>query len=203
MLRANFGPRMANVLLPALAELTASQDIVVMNFGLWSNDPAELEMHTAVFESTLRFHLGRLPARTFWRETSAQHYSTPSGVSSQISYKLLSRCHASYCLLNPSCYCVDSMLKDAPSMRHLTGFPHSMPRYSREFSLCRHVRHGKAYCRANVQACLPWSQCDYWNRWRCDSYARFSTAKSVQPRGVGTQYRIGRWLQKQSNTACS
>lgn len=38
MLRANFGPRMAGVLLPALVDLTTPEDIVVFNFGLWSND---------------------------------------------------------------------------------------------------------------------------------------------------------------------
>lgn len=79
MLRANFGPRMANVLLPALADLSTPDDIVVMNFGLWSNDMNELSMHTEMFESSFRYYVGRLPNKTFWRETSAQHYSTLSG----------------------------------------------------------------------------------------------------------------------------
>ena len=79
MLRANFGPRMGNVLLPAIADLSAPQDIVILNFGLWSNNLQELDMHTEVFESSFRFFQGRLPNKTYWRETSAQHYSTPSG----------------------------------------------------------------------------------------------------------------------------
>lgn len=79
MLRANFGPRMGQVLLPAIAELSAPQDIVIMNFGLWSNNLEELDMHTEVFESSFRYFRGRLPNMTYWRETSAQHYSTPSG----------------------------------------------------------------------------------------------------------------------------
>lgn len=79
MLRANFGPRMGNVLLPAIADLAAPHDIVIMNFGLWSNNLQELDMHAEVFESSFRFFQGRLPNRTYWRETSAQHYSTPSG----------------------------------------------------------------------------------------------------------------------------
>ena len=39
-------------------------------------------MHVEVFAASFRYHRGRMPNRTFWRETSAQHYSTPSGVLS-------------------------------------------------------------------------------------------------------------------------
>ena len=70
---------MATVLLPALVELVAPHDIVVMNYGLWSNRIRELKMHTEIFESAFRFHRDRMPNRTFWRETSAQHYDTISG----------------------------------------------------------------------------------------------------------------------------
>ena len=80
MLRANFGPRMATVLLPAIVELSAPHDIVVMNFGLWSNQLQELDMHSEIYEASFKFHRDRMPNRTFWRETSAQHYTTLSGM---------------------------------------------------------------------------------------------------------------------------
>lgn len=79
MLRANYGPRMASVMLPALAKLTKDEDIVVMNFGLWSNNMEELKLHASLFKSSFEYHKSKLPKRTFWRQTSAQHYQTPSG----------------------------------------------------------------------------------------------------------------------------
>ena len=79
MLRVNFGPRMASVMLPALTQITDPQDIVVLNFGLWSNSIDELKMHASLFEAAFEYHRSMLPNRTFWRETTAQHYSTPNG----------------------------------------------------------------------------------------------------------------------------
>lgn len=80
LLRANYGPRMAGVMLPALTQITDPQDMVVLNFGLWSNSMEELSMHAQMFEAAFNYHRSLLPNRTYWRETSAQHYSTLSGV---------------------------------------------------------------------------------------------------------------------------
>ena len=79
MLRANFGPRVASVIIPALTKIADPEDIVVMNFGLWSNSLDELDLHSALFQASFQYHKASLPKRTFWRETSAQHYQTPSG----------------------------------------------------------------------------------------------------------------------------
>lgn len=81
MLRANYGPRMASVIIPALTRLARDEDIVVMNFGLWSNSLEELDMHTQLFKASFEYHRSQLPNRTFWKETTAQHYQTPSGQS--------------------------------------------------------------------------------------------------------------------------
>ena len=63
----------------SLAQVTDSQDILVINFGLWSNSMDELKLHVGMFEAAFEYHRHNLPNRTFWRETSAQHYSTLNG----------------------------------------------------------------------------------------------------------------------------
>ena len=87
MLRANFGPRMANVMLPALGDITDVDDVVVLNYGLWANNMEELKMHAEMFQTAFWTYKWGLPRRTFWRETSAQHYATINGMCTAASQK--------------------------------------------------------------------------------------------------------------------
>ena len=69
----------SSLVTPSLAQVTDPQDILVINFGLWSNSINELKLHVGMFEAAFEYHRHSLPNRTFWRETSAQHYSTLNG----------------------------------------------------------------------------------------------------------------------------
>ena len=69
----------SSLVTPSLAQVTDPQDILVINFGLWSNSMDELKLHVGMFEAAFEYHRHSLPNRTFWRETSAQHYSTLNG----------------------------------------------------------------------------------------------------------------------------
>lgn len=94
-LRGNYAPRISNVMLPALKQLADPRDIVLFNFGLWSNDMEELKMHAQMFSVAFDYNRGMLPARTFWRETTAQHYSTINGDPSLIITHDINLSHAS------------------------------------------------------------------------------------------------------------
>ena len=64
-------------LLPTIAD--AEDDILIMNFGAWYNDFDELTADLPRFKESLQQHRSRLPKRLFWRESTAQHFDTPTG----------------------------------------------------------------------------------------------------------------------------
>lgn len=84
-LRANKAPRMGSTILRVLPSVADRiKDIVIMNFGAWYNyingGMVEMEMDMPKFEEALVEHRPVLPHRLFWREATAQHFDTESGM---------------------------------------------------------------------------------------------------------------------------
>ena len=85
-LRANEGSFMAENLLPLLPRLTAKDDIVLVNFGLHSNDDGSLRGYIKELEAFAAKYKeleSQLP-QFVWRQTSTQHFDSLLGTSSDL-----------------------------------------------------------------------------------------------------------------------
>lgn len=83
-LRANKVPRMAGPILRLLPTIASREDIVILNLGAWYNYLADgmesLKQDMIQLEAAISAHRRSLPHRLFWRECTAQHFDTPSGM---------------------------------------------------------------------------------------------------------------------------
>jgi hypothetical protein len=80
-LRANTGSFVAKNLMPLLPRLASKHDIVLLNFGLHSNDNGSLWgyiQELEAFGEQYEQHKQQMP-QFLWRQTSVQHFDTPIG----------------------------------------------------------------------------------------------------------------------------
>ena len=80
-LRANVGSFVAESLMPLLPRLATPDDIVLLNFGLHSNDNGTLWgyiQELEAFGEQYQRHKERMP-QFLWRQTSVQHFTTIIG----------------------------------------------------------------------------------------------------------------------------
>ena len=81
-LRANLGSFVADNLMPLLPRLAKKEDLVLINFGLHSNDNGTMFGYMAEldrFGQAYQQYKAELPI-FLWRQTSVQHFTTPIGM---------------------------------------------------------------------------------------------------------------------------
>ncbi len=80
-LRANTGSFVAQNLMPLIPRLATRDDIVLLNFGLHSNDNGTLWgyiQELEAFGEQYQRRKSEMP-QFLWRQTSVQHFDTPIG----------------------------------------------------------------------------------------------------------------------------
>jgi len=80
-LRANTGSFVAKNLMPLIPRLAVPEDVVLLNFGLHSNDNGTLWgyiQELEAFGEQYQRQKEQMP-QFLWRQTSVQHFDTPIG----------------------------------------------------------------------------------------------------------------------------
>jgi hypothetical protein len=91
-LNADRGPRVLQ-LLDVLPQLADREDTVIINIGMHYADMGELRQDIDAVAQAIAHKRDFLPWKTVWRETTAQHYGTFTGMPRQDRDLTLQSCH--------------------------------------------------------------------------------------------------------------